>query len=156
MRYGRTSRAEALKAGNAFYFTGERCEAGHRAERFTATGTCVECERLASAKVNAKAAQERFTRHAEVAAVATRDRKTRRLQLARRATVAATERDRAAARRAEDEQPSNRDVGEPLSCAQVQQRKAKSTNPFDGAVGCRWLRPHFDYEEAEELSDAMN
>lgn len=153
MRYGRTSRAEALKAGNAFYFTGEQCEAGHRAERFTATGTCVECERLASAKVNAKAVQERFARHAEVAAAATRDRKTRRLELARRATVAAAERDRAAARRVEGQQLSNRDDGEPLSCAQMQQRKAKSINPFDGAVGCRWLRPHFDYDEADELSD---
>jgi hypothetical protein len=33
MRYGRTSRAEAEKARRRCYFTGERCETGHRSER---------------------------------------------------------------------------------------------------------------------------
>ncbi len=127
MRYGRTSRAEAEKAGQHLYFTGERCEAGHRAERITATGACTECERLARAKANATAFEARLERHITLDAIVRRDR--------------------IAARRAGQEQGTRRsppedfapssDNAKPLSRAQVARRKrescgkGKSASPFD-------------------------
>jgi 5-methylcytosine-specific restriction endonuclease McrA len=37
------ARAEAAAAGRTRYFTGQPCKRGHIAERFVATGTCVQC-----------------------------------------------------------------------------------------------------------------
>lgn len=146
MRYGHTSRAQSEKAGRRLYFTGERCEAGHRAERVTATGACAECERLAIAEANATAFKARLERRIAADAIARRER--------------------IAARRAEGEQaarrspfehfaPSSDDV-KPLSCAQVERRKrgaagkGKSASPFDDVtVIDRNLIDEFDRLECE-------
>ena len=41
-----TSRLEALRRGLTYYFTGQACREGHRSERMSCTGGCVECNRL--------------------------------------------------------------------------------------------------------------
>lgn len=37
------TRAEAIEGGSTRYFTGQACKRGHKAERFTINGACVEC-----------------------------------------------------------------------------------------------------------------
>lgn len=37
---------KAKKAGERFYFTGIPCKHGHVANRYTSTGTCIECVKL--------------------------------------------------------------------------------------------------------------
>jgi hypothetical protein len=131
MRYGRTSRVEAKKAGSRFYFTGERCEARHRAERFTATGVCVECERLASVEANAMAFDTRLK--------------------CRIAADAVARRDRIAARRAGEGNALALDKGKPLSCAQVKQRKREAASPFDDVSVGRRVGAHFDLRDEAAL-----
>lgn len=51
------TRAEANAAGKVRYFTGEPCRAGHLAERYVTTGSCVMCQRAASERFRRNAAQ---------------------------------------------------------------------------------------------------
>jgi hypothetical protein len=44
----RAIRAEAKATGKITYSTGRPCRRGHTADRFTSSGTCIECSRLAS------------------------------------------------------------------------------------------------------------
>ena len=41
------TRAEAQAAGLTRYYTGHVCPNGHRAERYTSSGSCVRCADLA-------------------------------------------------------------------------------------------------------------
>jgi hypothetical protein len=43
------TRPEARKARETHYYTGKPCVHGHKATRFTSTGACSECGKLASA-----------------------------------------------------------------------------------------------------------
>lgn len=46
-----SSRAEAARLGEQQYFTGKPCVHGHIANRFTSSGTCVECNAIRARKV---------------------------------------------------------------------------------------------------------
>lgn len=48
MTEGLSTRAEAVAAGAVRYFNGRPCAAGHNAERYTLSGYCVICQRLAN------------------------------------------------------------------------------------------------------------
>ncbi len=39
----KTSRIEAIKAGDRHYYTGKKCKFGHLSKRMTTDGSCVEC-----------------------------------------------------------------------------------------------------------------
>ncbi|RQO57988.1 hypothetical protein DBR47_14445 [Paucibacter sp. KBW04] len=54
-----TSRAQATEAGAVRYFNGEPCPAGHIAARYTLSGYCVECQRLATQAQKAAAKAKR-------------------------------------------------------------------------------------------------
>lgn len=52
------SRARAIELGLVRYFNGQACPAGHVVERYTLSGYCVVCQRLAT-KSQKQAAKER-------------------------------------------------------------------------------------------------
>ncbi len=53
MRAG--ARKQAMAEGRKTYFSTSSCKYGHRAERRTATGKCLECERIAQASPKMRA-----------------------------------------------------------------------------------------------------
>lgn len=44
-------RLAAAKAGLKFFYTGKACSKGHVAQRYTSSGTCVECQRQIGVEV---------------------------------------------------------------------------------------------------------
>ena len=52
-----SSRGAAIAAGAAQYFTGKPCVYGHIANRFTSSGTCVDCNAIRARGVAAKLRQ---------------------------------------------------------------------------------------------------
>jgi len=49
------TRLEAAENGQLRYYTGKSCRRGHDAERYTRSGMCVECAKLAATRYNQKA-----------------------------------------------------------------------------------------------------
>lgn len=54
-----TSRAQAIEIGAVRYFNGDPCPAGHVVARYTLSGYCVECQRLATRAQKAAAKAKR-------------------------------------------------------------------------------------------------
>jgi hypothetical protein len=44
------TRAQAREAGYSVFFSGDECPQGHIAERYTRSGTCIECSKAAGAR----------------------------------------------------------------------------------------------------------
>lgn len=55
------SRARAIELGQVRYFNGQACPAGHVAERYTLSGYCVTCQRLATRSQKQAAKARRAT-----------------------------------------------------------------------------------------------
>ena len=60
-----TLRQDAISQGKSVYFTGKPCKNGHIDQRYTSSGGCLECFRLArlSERMAIKAGRNQVTAH---------------------------------------------------------------------------------------------